>query len=787
MNKTFLIVLLYIVVLVNGYAQRKNITSNVSDQQFFIENKGQWHPDVLYLCRMKGLDVWVTKYGLNQVFYKKENIQHFSPYEKTKFPINRFHQQNYRIIGHRVLMKLQNHKPDPAREGKNQLEAYYNYFIGNDPSKHSTYVGLYKEAIVKNIYEGIDIRYYFDKGYLRHDYVVHPYADPTKIAFILEGSDKTYLNDKGNLIFNTRFGEVAMAELKTYQAKDGREVPSKFVCKNGSWYIEVANYDRSQTLIIDPLIYSTYIGGTGDDFGGDIVVDASGNAYITGATSSADYDITAGAFQTTYKGGDDVFITKLNPTGTSLIYSTYIGGDSSEVSLSIVVDNAGNTYVGGYTNSLNYSVTTGVYQTTNQGQLDAFVTKLNNTGTTLLYSTYLGGSQGEFAFRIAVDASGNAYITGGTSSTNYPTTTGVFQSTNQGMADVFVTKLNPTGSGLVYSTFIGGDDWDTAYDIAVDNSGNAYITGLTLSSNYDVTTGVFQNTHAGGADVFVTKLNPTGTGLTYSTYIGGSNYEHSIAIALDAPGNAYITGYAEAGYDVTTGAFQTSYGGGSYDVFVTKINTSGTSLLYSTYIGGDSIEFANTIAVDNSGNAYITGNTKSPNYDVTTGAIQTTKDSLTDAFVTKLNASGTALLYSTYLGGNGYDEGYGIFVDAGGSIYVTGQTDSPNYDVTTGVFQTTNGGGFDVFVTKIDASSTSILPHDLPTLNWSLYPNPNNGTFVIEAQKAGIFELIDITGKILRMYNVQNGQQYPVQENLPAGMYFIRELNTGSIRKFSVE
>jgi hypothetical protein len=260
-----------------------------------------------------------------------------------------------------------------------------------------------------------------------------------------------------------------------------------------------------------------------------------------------------------------------------------------------------------------------------------------------------------------------------------------------------------------------------------------------------------------------------------------------MGIALDASGNAYITGYAQAGYDVTTGAFQTSYGGGSSDVFVTKINTSGTSLLYSTYIGGDSTEFAYTIAVDNSGNAYITGNTESPNYDVTTGAIQTTKDSLTDAFVTKLNASGTALLYSTYLGGNSDDEGYGIFVDAGGSIYVTGLTDSPNYDVTTGVFQTTNGGGSDVFVTKLNTSSTSILPHDLPTLNWSLYPNPNNGTFVIEAQKAGIFELIDITGKILRMYNVQNGQQYPVQENLPAGMYFIRELNTGSIRKFSVE
>ena len=291
-------------------ADQQTQLEKVSSNLVFIENKGQWRSDVLYLCRMSGLDAWITKYGVNYTFYKLEEVA--STERKEHAIPDKFEHKDYNMIGHRVLMKLQNYNPNPAREGKEKQEGYYNYFIGNDPSKHASYVKLYKEVVVKDVYKGIDIRYYFDKGGLRYDYVVHPGADPSQIAFTLEGSDKTYVNEKGNLVFTTRFGEVAMAELKAYQEGDRKEVKSRFVKRGDKWGIALASYDKTQTLIIDPLVYSTYIGGSGNDEGGAIALDGSGNAYVTGWTWSTDYDVTPGAFQTTYGGGySDVFVTKL--------------------------------------------------------------------------------------------------------------------------------------------------------------------------------------------------------------------------------------------------------------------------------------------------------------------------------------------------------------------------------------------------------------------------------------------------------------------------------------------
>jgi len=268
-----------------------------------------------------------------------------------------------------------------------------------------------------------------------------------------------------------------------------------------------------------------------------------------------------------------------------------------------------------------------------------------------------------------------------------------------------VTKLNATGTALVYSTYIGGSEWDHGKGIAVDGSGNAYVTGWTISPNYDVTPGAFQTTKGGGGDVFVTKLNATGTALVYSTYIGGRGGDYGHAIAVDGSGYAYVTGETSStDYDVTPGAFQTTKGGG-VDVFVTKLNATGTALVYSTYIGGSDNDQGYAIAVDGSGNAYVTGFTTSTDYDVTPGALQTTNEGGGDVFVTKLNATGTALVYSTYIGGSNNDYGNAIAVDGSGYAYVTGWTNSPNYDVTPEAFQVTNEGyweGYwDVFVTKV--------------------------------------------------------------------------------------
>jgi len=599
-----------------------------------------------------------------------------------------------------VLMKLRGCAAHPQGEGRELLAGYYNYLIGNDPTRHATYVRRYQEAWVKGVYAGIDMRYYLEGGRLRYDWVVQPGGDPSQIVFELEGSEKTYIDSEGRLVFVTRFGEVKLAELRVYQGD--REIGGRFVERQGGWGIAVGSYDPTQLLVIDPLVYSTYIGGSDGEMGYAIAVDGSGNAYVTGWTSSTDYDVTLGAFQTTYRDGGDVFVTKLNATGTALVYSTYIGGSAFERGHGIAVDGSGNAYVTGSTWSTNYPVTPGAFQTTNGGGLgDVFVTKLNATGTALVYSTYIGGSYWDEGYAIAVDGGGNAYVTGYTKSTDYDVTPGAFQTTKGGRQDVFVTKLNETGTALVYSTYIGGSGYEVGYGIAVDGSGNAYVTGYTDSPDYDVTPGAFQTTKGGYRDVFVTKLNETGTALVYSTYIGGSGGDEGYGIAVDGSGNAYVTGYTySTDYDVTPGAFQTTNGGGR-DVFVTKLNATGTALVYSTYIGGSNNDEGYGIAVDGSGYAYVTGWTLSTDYDVTPGAFQTTNGGGRDVFMTKLNATGTALVYSTYIGGSGEDRGYAIAVDGSGNAYVTGYTESTNYDVTPRIFQATNEGRQDVFVTKV--------------------------------------------------------------------------------------
>jgi hypothetical protein len=752
----------------------------------FIENKGQWHPDVLYLCRLGGLDAWITKWGVNYTFFKLEEKS--SAQAREPFLREKFGRREVELIGHRVLMKLGGCAAHPQREGRELLAGYYNYLIGNDPTRHATYVRRYQEAWVKGVYAGIDMRYYLEGGRLRYDWVVQPGGDPSQIVFGLEGSEKTYIDSEGRLVFTTRFGEVKLAELRVYQGD--REIAGRFVERPGGWGIAVGSYDPTQLLVIDPLVYSTYIGGGGDDEGHAIAVDGSGNAYVTGYTGSTDYDVTPGAFQTTNGGGDDVFVTKLNATGTALVYSTYIGGSDNDRGTAIAVDGSGNAYVTGSTGSTDYDVTPGAFQTTNGGGADVFVTKLNATGTALVYSTYIGGSSTDYGDAIAVDGSGNAYVTGLTTSTDYDVTPGAFQTTKGDLSDVFVTKLNATGTALVYSTYIGGSGDERGFAIAVDGGGNAYVTGVTYSTDYDVTPGAFQTTNGGGADVLVTKLNATGTALVYSTYIGGSDDDRSTAIAVDGSGNAYVTGSTgSTDYDVTPGAFQTTNGGGA-DVFVTKLNATGTALVYSTYIGGSSTDYGDAIAVDGSGNAYVTGLTTSTDYDVTPGAFQTTKGDLSDVFVTKLNATGTALVYSTYIGGSGDERGYAIAVDGGGNAYVTGVTYSTDYDVTPGAFQTTNGGGADVLVMKVCHSTIignacqpgSLLGSGGGGPRWRVYPNPTSGSFTIESSEDGTFELINGHGQVVQVYEVQRGRA-ELQATLSAGVYYLREQRSGTVQK----
>ncbi len=450
------------------------------------------------------------------------------------------------------------------------------------------------------------------------------------------------------------------------------------------------------------LIYSTYIGGSQFDEAYGVALDPFGNAYVTGTTSSSDFNTVSPLQPVNAGGGSDAFVTKINAQGTALIYSTYLGGSAVDVAYGIAVDVNTNTYVTGHTFSSDYPVFSPL-QEFNGGNADAFITQINSFGTGFVYSTYLGGSMGEFARGIAVDASANAYIIGRTASTDLPTSNAL-QPVNGGNVDAFVAKLNPSGSQLIYSTYLGGGSDDLGFGIAVDSAGNAYATGDTRSTDFN-TRNPLQTANRGGIDAFLSKINTAGSGLTYSTYLGGAGEDLGQAIAIDSAGNAYITGHTSSN-DFTTRSPIQPISKGGLEVFVTKILSDASDIAFNTYFGGNGSDTGNAIAVDSVGSCYITGATTSTNLP-TRNPIQPTNRGGLDAFVAKLNATGSNIIYSTYLGGGFGDLGRGIAVDLAGGAFVAGSTFSDNFPVQN-AFQGTNRGQGDAFVLRINPAGTAL-------------------------------------------------------------------------------
>ena len=667
----------------------------------FIANNGQVDSSVLYYAHVSGGEVYLTSSSIVLDLTRQDPV------------IGEGQQAGYQQLVLRLNLEAASDNPTVLCREISQSRV--NYLIGNDPAKWFTDIPTYKEIVYSDIYPSIDLRLYGKEGALTYDFIVHPGGDVSNIRLSLEGIEGLDLS-RHDLVLNTAFGEMRQGRLNIYQG-DGvcrQEIEGNFKLLSDTGYgFEVAAYDTGHDLIIDPaLVYSTYLGGGGGDMGEDIALDAAGNAYVVGYTSSNNFPTTPGAFQTAYQAGAyDAFVTKLNATGSALVYSTYLGGTYDDEGWGIAVDAAGNAYITGRTNSdeTAFPPTPGAFQTIHGGGYDAFIAKLNPAGNALVYCSYLGGAGQEIAWSVALDATGNAYIAGNTYSDNvtFPYTAGAFQTAYGGNCDAFVTKVNAAGSALVYSTYLGGVATEQGYGIALDAAGNAYVGGWTMSGDFPTTPGAFQTAYGGTFDAFVTKLNSTGTGLVYSTYLGGTGDERGRGITVDAADNAYVTGWTYSiDFPTTPGAFQTVNQGTVWDAFVTRLNATGNALVYSTYLGGSGTAGDNgwAIAVDSSGCAYVVGITDSNNFPTTPGHFQMTAsglNGLNDAFVTKLNPTGSALRYSHYLGGAGGDSGHGIALDAAGNAYVVGYTSSNNFPTTPGAFQTAFTGGGDAFVTEV--------------------------------------------------------------------------------------
>lgn len=618
---------------------------------FFMANQGQAPKSVLFMAKGSGLTAY---------FLRREIL--------------------LRAPGAWVHMRFPGAAATAQVEGASPLAARANFLIG-DASQWHRGVRTFAAVRYHDLYPGIDMIYGGAGVHLKSEFVVAPGFDPAKIRIRYGGVGSPSIRHDGSLSITV--GDQQLTEAPPYVYQERRAVrtaveSSYLLDPDSSVGFSIGRHDASLPLIIDPVMtYSTTIGATSFNAATAIAVDGAGSAYIAGYTDSSALP-TANPAQNFNLGGVAAFVAKLNAAGNSLEYCTYMGGSGDDRAYGIAVDSSGAAYVTGSTTSLDFP-TRYAEQTSLQGGRDAFVFKLSPMGNMLEYSTFLGGSGTETANGIALDASGNAYVVGDTTSLNFPASG--YQTANHGSQDAFVAKLSSNGQQLLFSTYLGGAGADHGGAIAVDSNGSAYITGYTWSRNFPLAN-AFQTVIGGPCNAYIARLSSDGNSLLFSTYIGGSGCtmaypETGQGIAVDPQGNASVAGVTSSSDFPLWNAIQPQLEG-STDVFVVKVNSAG-GMLFSTYIGGSGVDIGNAIALDASGAIYVVGYTYSDDFPVTTGAVQTANAGSCDAFLFKLSPTGDTLLYATYLGGSGNDTASGVALDANGNVYLSGWTLSGNF------------------------------------------------------------------------------------------------------------
>ncbi len=614
-----------------------------------------------------------------------------------------------------VQASLLGARPATVLTGEERLPGTVNYFFGTDPAQWRTGVPTFASVRGRDVYPGIDVAYYGTGRLVEFDFAVRPGADPGLVRLRFSGQKRLSLDEAGNLVLYLRRGELVHHRPVAYQELDGERRPVEAAYKvldDATVALRLGAWDRSRPLIIDPVLsYASYLGGSLGEAAQAVAVDGAGNLYVAGTTGSDDFPIVGG--YTTQFPGACGFVTKFNPAGTAIVYSTYVSGVHTVNGLA--VDTAGNAYLSGST--YGDIPVKGAFQGSHQGGSDAFLTKLGPAGNALIYSTYLGASENEEGWGLAVDNAGKAYLVGTTWSPGFPTVS-AYQSTIKGEHDAFVSVFNAAGNGLIMSTFLGGSDWDQGRGIGVDAAGNVVVTGHTFSDDFPVRN-AYQATTGGNMDWFVSKLTTAG-GLVYSTYLGSAGVEGGDVVAVDGAGNAYVAGGGGMGFPLK-GSLRPP--AGDLDVAVVKLSAAG-ALQFSTLWGGSGNEEPAAIALDGAGNIYVAGYTRSSDFPTVNPSQATYGGDGADAFVLSLNGSGTQMLFATYYGGNDVDEARGIAVDGGGNAYIGGLTASTNLPLKN-PFQAALRGDQDAFVAKLQGGVT-------PTGNLYVVPSvahaPGKGT-----------------------------------------------------------
>ncbi|HEU4718486.1 MAG TPA: gliding motility-associated C-terminal domain-containing protein [Bacteroidia bacterium] len=704
----------------------------------FEENKNQFDPRVVYEADLtRSGKVFFEKNAFTYLFWNADEIEqlhHPSPVNGVISP-----DQDVTVHYHCFRAEFLGANSDPFISAGLPAPYYKNYFLGNDPAKWAPEVHLYDEMDYNELYPSVGVHLYSRDGNLEYDFKVDEDGDPSVIRINYAGADKVSLND-GNLVIHTSLGDVTEQRPYAYQVIDGREtaVRCRYVLHGTVASFEFPDgYDHAWPLVIDPtLVCSTFSGSTSDNWGYTATYDAQGDIYSGGIGTAIGYPTTAGAFQTTFGGGGsggnaypfDITLTKYNPSGTALLFSTYLGGSDNEQPQSIVVDSNDELCVIGRTYSSNFPVTAGAYDVSYNGNADIIVTKFNSTGTALVGSTFVGGS-GDDGVNITAnfytwmslkynygddgrsdiitDNAGNCYIASSTQSANFPVTGGAYQSSfGGGTQDGCVFKLNSNLTSMTWSTFLGGSGDDAVYSIQLDGTNSVYVSGGTSSSNFPTTPGTLHTTFQGGtADGFISHLDPSGVAMLQSTFIGTNGYDQAYFIQLDNSSNVYVYGQTAGAYPVSAGVYSNPNSG----QFIHKMNASLSSTFYSTVFGsgtGTPNISPSAFLVDTCENVYAAGwggqcipygsTGTTVGLPVTSNAFQSTTDGC-DFYFFVLKKNAISLWYATYFGGNlGSDEhvdGGTSRFDKRGVIYQSvcaGCGGSQNFPTTPGAWSTTN-------------------------------------------------------------------------------------------------
>ncbi|UCC81033.1 MAG: SBBP repeat-containing protein [Candidatus Zixiibacteriota bacterium] len=703
----------------------------------FIENRGQFEAGVCFQASRPGVTFRFQRNEFSYIF----EVNEASNNEYPAIPGKKYYREmpvisnppcEREII--QITARLMGSNPDPVVLSGEKAPGRVNYFIGNDPNSWITDIPLYSDIVYSEIYPLTDLRFSGDSRSLKYEFILNPGADLSLIEVQYDGIEEISITPSGELCIKTRFGEIYEKPPYIYQTINGikKSISGQFRLTGVNTFGFSLNEDyyKNFQLIIDPeLSYSTYLGGSGQDWAHDITLDPERNIYITGFSGSANYP-TAEPYSGTMNGSGDIIISKLSASGDSLIYSTFLGGSSYDWATGIRLDGSGNMYITGITYSSDFPTVNAYDDSFNGGDYDAVVCKLSADGDSLLYSTFLGGSDYDDADCIDVLQDGSAYICGTTQSPNFPTLN-AYDSSLTGTMDAFVTRFTQAGDSLVYSTFLGGGSDEYGQGIAVDKEGNAYISGQTTSSDFP-TVNYYDDSLGGWADAFICKLPPSGDSLINSTYIGGSDYDDCWDIDIDYDGNFYITGSAMSADFPTFNAYDDSHNGND-DIFVTKLSDTGNSLVFSTFLGGAEDDVGYGIAVDDYNNVCITGRTSSSNFP-TVDAYDDSYNGSADVFAARFSNTGQDLQYSTFLGGSSQERCDDIAVDILGNAYIAGWTESSDYP-TVNPYSGSNSGYWDVIVSKISFGKYSpvaywALDEGADTTAYDSTANHNDGAIV---------------------------------------------------------